>query len=112
MITRIIGDNPIIKMGTFEDKCPSGTSKVGFVTDENEDYHFLRQDTTGFWSHKPGARKITNLDAGRHPIWNPALCDLNYNRHNDDELNYDNLCGYICVPRNKKLFMKRGVKNA
>jgi hypothetical protein len=27
------------------------------------DYHFLRLDQDGFWSHKNGADPITNLDA-------------------------------------------------
>lgn len=105
MITRIIGDNPLIKMSRFQYKCPAGSSKVAFVADESEDYHFLRQDSNGYWSHKPGARSVTNRDSSNRPIWNPGLADFNYAVHNSN-LNYDLLCGYLCVPRNRKLHLK------
>ena len=105
MMTRIIGDNPIIKMSRYEDKCPAGSSKVALIADEDQDYHFVRQDSNGFWSHKPGARRVTNKDASDRPIWNPGLADFNY-KEKDSDLNYDLLCGYMCVPRNRPLHLK------
>jgi hypothetical protein len=42
------------------------------------DYHWLRQDDNGMWSHKPGHGDATNLDAGKHPIADPRTCDLTY----------------------------------
>lgn len=99
MIARILGDNPSIKQSEFEERCPNGTSKIALVVDEDQDYHFLRQDSDGWWSQKGGAKPVTKLDAGGHPIWNPELADNNWtNEHG--VLNYDIFCGHLCVPRN------------
>ena len=106
MITRILGDNPNISMTRFEQKCPSGTSKIALVVDESDDYHFLRQDKEKFWSQKSGARPVTNLDADGHEIWDPQLCNLDYTR--EGVLNYNYFCGYMCVPREKPLYLKTG----
>jgi hypothetical protein len=107
MISRILGDNPNIQMSTFDMKCPPRTSKIALVVDESDDYHFLRQDSTGFWSQKSGARPVTNLDASRHKIWDPQLCDLNFSNH-EGVLNYDIFCAYLCVPRTQHLWLRVG----
>jgi len=104
MMMRLIGDNPNLIMTNFETKCPAQTSKIALVVDQSDDYHFLRQDKNGFWSQKSGARPVTNLDANKHEIWDPALCDLDF--RNEGVLNYDIFCGYLCVPRTKSLFMR------
>ena len=105
MVMRILGDNPHISMTRYETKCPANTSKIALVVDQSDDYHFLRQDSNKYWSHKSGARPVTNMDAGKHKIWNPQLCDLNYSK-DEGVLNYNIFCGYMCVPRNADLFLK------
>jgi hypothetical protein len=105
MVVRILGDNPDIKMSTFEGRCPVNTSKIALVVDPKEDYHFLRQDDTMLWSHKAGARPVKNVDAKGHLIWDPQLADLNYSTP-DGRLNYTVFCGYMCVPRKKNIFLK------
>lgn len=105
MMMRLLGDNPNMKMTTFEDKCPANTSKIALVVDESDDYHFLRQDSNKFWSQKSGGRRVTHLDASKHEIWNPQLCDLNYSKY-EGVLNYDIFCGFLCVPRTSSLFMR------
>jgi hypothetical protein len=107
MIGRIVGDNPSIRPITFEEKCPDQTSKIALVVDEDEDYHFLRQDSNGWWSQKGGAKPVTNLDAGRRPIWDPALSDSNWT-NSLGPLNYDVFCGYLCVPRVAPLKIRTG----
>lgn len=107
MMARLFGDNPNIKMTTFEEKCPVGTSKIALIIDENEDYHFLRQDSNKYWSHKPGARKVTNRDASDRLIYDPALANYNY-LDNNGHLNYDIFCGYLCVPRESPVKLKSG----
>jgi len=107
MIARIIGDNPDITRTTFEAKCPPRSSKIALVVDEDQDYHFLRQDKSGFWSQKSGARPVTDRDARGHQIWNPQLADLNY-QDGENVLNYNLFCSYLCVPRDKRLFLKVG----
>jgi hypothetical protein len=107
MISRIKGDNPSIKISEFGDKCPSGYSKIATIVDENEDFHFLRQDSNRFWSHKPGGRSVINTDSGGHLIWNPELAEYNWALYDkDSNLNYDIFCGYLCVPRNRPLYVR------
>ena len=108
MVARLLGDNPNVEMSTFNDKCPAGTSKIGLIIDENEDYHFLRQDSNGHWSHKPGARKVTNLDATNNLIYDPALANYNYKKNKNGYLNYDTFCSYLCVPRIRPVRIKVG----
>ena len=105
LVARIKGDNPHVVMRDFEQRCPNGTSKIALVIDQSDDYHFLRQDKGGFWSQKSGALPVTNLDAGKHRIWDPQLADANFSRH-AGVLNYDVFCGYLCVPRARPLYMR------
>lgn len=107
MVARMLGDNPNIRMAKFTQKCPRGTSKIAMVVDQSDDYHFLRQDDSGWWSQKSGARPVTDKDASGRPIWDPRLCDLDYRKQNST-LNYDLFCSYMCVPRNRPLYLKVG----
>ena len=101
MLTRILGDNPSIKRTTFLEKCPARTSKIALVVDEDEDYHFLRQDADGWWSQKGGAKPVVKVDASNRPIWNPELADHNWTNASG-KLDYDRFCGYMCIPRKIK----------
>ena len=107
LLSRIRGDNPNVVLREFEQRCPAGTSKIALVIDQSDDYHFLRQDKGGYWSQKSGARPVTDLDAGKHRIWDPQLADANFSNH-EGVLNYDVFCGYLCVPRKKPVFMHIG----
>ena len=107
MLTRILGDNPSIIRTTFLEQCPPRTSKIALVVDEDEDYHFLRQDSDGWWSQKGGAKPVVKVDAANHPIWNPELADHNWTNESG-VLDYDIFCGYMCVPRKSKLKISVG----
>ena len=111
MLARIFGDNPTVQMADFTSKCPDGFSKIALIIDESDDYHFLRQDSNGLWSHKPGARKVKNVDAFGHKIKDPRLANYNYALSDGASLNYDIFCSYMCVPRNRPLYMKAGGEN-
>ena len=106
LIARVIGDNPTIVISDFTSKCPENTSKIAIIIDESDDYHFLRQDANKFWSHKPGARDVTNVDALGHRIWDPKLAYYNYTDKPKNILNYDIFCSYMCVPRDQPLYLK------
>ncbi len=129
MIGRLIGDNPTILPSAFELGCPRGTSKIALVVDEDQDYHFLRQDAPepdnlnensnnnrnsnsndpiGYFSQKSGALPVTNVDALGHKIFDPQLANHDFNRPQRDRLNYDRFCGYFCVPRDRPLYIKVG----
>lgn len=107
MTARIRGENPTIYTINFTSQCGKGTSKIAVVVDPDEDYHFYRQDSNGYWSHKPGSLKVTNKDASGRLIYDPALANRNYKKQGSD-LDYSSFCSYYCVPRNQSLYMKVG----
>jgi hypothetical protein len=49
----------------------AGYYLIALVTALNADYHWLRQDNDGMWSHKPGWGEATNLDSDFKPIYDP-----------------------------------------
>ena len=52
--------------------CPDGMYKVALVKVPNsKEYHWLRQDADGFWSHKNGPRPVTREDSLGARISNP-----------------------------------------
>ena len=105
LMGRLFGDVPDLKMTTFEKRCPKNYSKIALVVDEDTDYHFYRQDSNGYWSHKPGATNVARIDGTGRPIYDPQLASRNYKYSG---LNYDEFCGYLCAPRHKRLTFKRG----
>jgi hypothetical protein len=107
MVGRLVGDNPTLKVTNFTNKCPKGTSKIGLVVDADQDYHFYRQDSNGLWSHKPGGTAVTNKDADDKLIYDPKLANRNYDQKGS-KLNYDIFCSYMCVPRDRPLYLKIG----
>lgn len=107
MIARLMGDNPTMKPSSFEKRCPSGTSKIALIVDADEDYHFLRQDSNGFFSQKSGALPVTNKDSLGHPIFDVELANHNWSKRGDT-LNYDIFCGYFCIPRDRPLYLRVG----
>ena len=57
-------------------KCPAGTYKVALVAcSDNWDYHWYRQDSDGYWSHKPGRTPVRRYDAAGNLIVDPETCD-------------------------------------
>ena len=74
--------------------------KIAVIVDAKQDYHFLRLDNNHYWSHKPGATDVTNVDATGRLIWDPQLAVFNYP---DSNLNYENFCGYLCIPASHEI---------
>ena len=108
LTARLLGDVPDLKLKSFEDQCPKKYSKIALVVDEDEDYHFYRQDSNGYWSHKPGATDVTHIDGTGRPIYDPQLASRKYP---SSGLHYDEFCSYLCVPRRRRLTLKRGGKH-
>ena len=123
LLARLKADVPELRTAGFTQRCPAGTSKIALVIApdkcgnqlerkrpcpeaKNGDYHFYRQDSNGFWSHKPGATAVTNKDAEGRPIYDPALASRDYG----DRLNYKWFCSYLCAPKRGRLTFKRGGK--
>lgn len=92
---RIIGDNPhIIKIEEGQE-CPDGYYKIALAIKKDlSDYHFYRQDNTGYWSHKNGSNPAKNTDESNKLIKDPKTADRG---------EYLNFCGYYMVPNNSEL---------
>lgn len=110
MVSRLWGDNPKVVASSFNETCPYKTSKIALIVDPKRDYHFLRQDSDGGWSHKPGAMEVTRLDASGRPIIRPDRALFIYKSHKEP-LMYTQFCGYFCVPRGKPLHMMADVRH-
>ena len=107
LLSRIFGDNPLVTVIDFESQCPPNFSKISLIGDQSDDYHFVRWDSNGYCSHKPGTGKVINFDAYGHKIYDPKLANYNYaSLKNGNNLNHDIFCSYLCVPRNKALRLK------
>jgi len=103
-------DIPGVTNSTFYDVCPAGTSKVAAVVDKGVDYHWYRQDSKkskGYWTHKDGSNKAKDYDALKQKIFNPQLAARDY-RPQGSEINYDNFCGFYCVPRQTPITLGQG----
>jgi hypothetical protein len=109
LIGRLLGDVPSIRLSSFTKRCPKTMTKAAVVTDENEDYHFYRQDSNGYWSHKPGSTDVTNKDASGRFIYDPALASRFYPKTG---LDYKNFCGYFCLPADKPIKIQRAGKRS
>lgn len=105
IMARALGDIKDSRVSTFQAKCPKGMRKIAFIADEDQDYHVVRQDSNGLWSHKPGSTDVTNLDALKRKIYDPSLASWKYPKSG---LHYDQFCGYMCIPATRKHNLKHG----
>lgn len=65
------------------------------------DYHWYREDANGTWSHKQGSLPARNTDAMGNPITDPAMANHQYGGPREPARNYDVLCGFMCVCRDR-----------
>ena len=97
IMKRTISDNPRIrKINGPHQKCNKDEYMGAVVVAPKYDYHYYRYNDEGQWTHKPGFKPTTNLDAANNIIIDPKSADRKYNK----KLNYTQFCGYTCVPRN------------
>jgi len=85
------------KLESNTSACATGFKKIfSAVSDETgqNDFHFWREDDNGTWSHKPGERPRSFVDASGNPITNPETSDRQFQHRN-----YIDTCGFYCVPR-------------
>jgi len=100
---RLKKDIPSMYITSFDEQCKKGFYK-GFIAidtkDEDQDYHFYRQDKSGYWSHKPGRQKAIDYDADMQKIENPVTANRKY-----EYFNYSKPCFFFCI--NNKLARSR-----
>ena len=92
---RLKMDVPSLYKIDFDTPCRRGFHK-GFIAidpkKDDQDYHFYRQDSSGYWSHKPGRNDAVDVDASGKKIKNPALADRKYKY-----FDYSEPCFFFCV---------------
>ncbi|MDD7433901.1 MAG: hypothetical protein SOW48_00900 [Peptoniphilaceae bacterium] len=66
--------------------------KVALVIAPGKDYHWYKQDSDGYWSHKPGNTNVTRADSQGRSIINPRTAYRNYSY-----ANYSTFIGYYFV---------------
>lgn len=106
---RIKKDIPSTHITHFDTPCSKGYFK-GFIALDNKkngdnDYHFYRQDSNRYWSHKPGTTEVINIDASGKLIKNPMLADRKYKYYN-----YKKPCFFFCVPKHGARTSARSIR--
>lgn len=95
---RILSDNPQIYKVKKNEPCIKNFYKGFLALDPNNDYHFYRQDSNGFFSHKRGKNKVINKDSDGNLITDPSNANRKYS-----DYNYNLSCDFFCVPNNNFL---------
>lgn len=96
MMQRTLRDNKHMFRTTRNKRCPATHYKGALVVDPQRDFHYYRLNDDGIWTHKPGWKPSTNLNADQRPIRDPETANRNYKK-----INYKDFCGYLCVPRSR-----------
>lgn len=94
LIKRVQCDYPDTILLNKNEDCPCDYYKVALFLDKSgkkKDYHFYKENKEGFWSHKPGKTKVTNLDSSGKIITNPNFANRKYKKYN-----YNENCGILC----------------
>ena len=94
IVERTLADNPNIKRINKIQNCSPESYKGAIVVAPGTDYHYYRLNKEGYWTHKPGYKPSTELDASGKLITDPETANRNYGR-----LNYSDFCGFVCVPK-------------
>jgi len=89
---RLKKDSPGTYLEKFDNVCLPGFYKVFLALDPGNDYHWWRQDSSGYWSHKPGSTNVINIDGNKQKIKNPLLSKRDFGHRN-----YHQPCFFACV---------------
>ena len=88
--------NVSLRKVSLKESLPCNHYRIAIVIDnigDHTDYHFYRQDSNGYWSHKDGWRKATNKDKHGKLIREPEIIEYE---------NKSKLCTYFIFPIKKK----------
>ena len=89
---RLTKDAALSYLEDFDTPCKKGLYKVFLALDTPNDYHWWKQNSDGYWSHKPGSTEVTDLDADGQKIKNPVMSNRNFKHRN-----YKLPCFFACV---------------
>jgi len=89
---RLKKDSPGSYLEKFDNACLPGFYKIFLALDPQNDYHWYRQNSDSYWSHKPGASDVINTDASGEKINNPYKSNRNFKHRN-----YYKPCFFACI---------------
>jgi len=89
---RLKKDSPGSYLEKFDKSCVPGFYKIFLALDPKNDYHWWKQNSNSYWSHKPGSSEVTNLDASGKEIKNPFLSNRKFKHRN-----YYKPCFFACI---------------
>jgi len=100
IMKRTLADNPNIIRTDKKSVCGPDYYKGAVVVAPGRDYHYYRLNDENIWTHKPGYKPSTHIDARGRTILDPQIADRDYG----GTLNYKDFCSFVCVPKdpNKK----------
>lgn len=91
-MARAVAADGLLPIGR-EESCPDNQTKLAlFIRNDYTDYHWLRQDADGTWSHKRTGAAPRNTDSAGEVIYDPEEADLRENASFD----YSIFAGYFC----------------
>lgn len=79
------------KRGSYKIAILNSAPRVSHGRSRRYDFHFVRQNSNGMWSHKRGGTEITRKNARGEPIHDPRLASFDYG-----DLKYKP-CSFFCV---------------
>lgn len=85
-----------VVIGDENGPVPEGKARVVMLTDDGDDFHFVRQDSDGYWSHKEGVKPATNRDSNDEIIINPENSYFVWEGV-FGPVSYHDFCGYYYV---------------
>ncbi len=89
---RLQKDSPGSYLEKFDNACLPGFYKIFLALDVKNDYHWWVQNKNKYWSHKPGATNVIDIDGSGKKIKNPVLSNRKF-KHRD----YHKPCFFACV---------------
>ena len=89
---RLKKDSPGSYLEKFDNSCLPGFYKIFLALDPKNDYHWYRQDKSIYWSHKPGATDVIDVDSDGKKISNPLKSNRNFKHRN-----YYKPCFFACI---------------
>ena len=89
---RLKKDAPASYLEKFDNPCIPGFYKIFLALDPGNDYHWWRQDSNKYWSHKRGSSYVYDVDSSKRKIKNPFLSNRKFEKRN-----YHEPCFFACV---------------
>lgn len=94
IVDTVLDDYPdtVYKLDNPYKTCKKDYSKVVLALAKDRDFHFYRQEKDGFWKHKRGLSRVSNVDACGKKIKDPFTSCTDFG----EGLDYSTMCTGFC----------------